>query len=188
MAFRIEKLTLKSQEAVQGAQQIARERGHQRLEPMHLLAALLDPDQSVIRSLLNQVGVNPGQLLKAVEEGLGVLPKVAGAESTVGPELSRTLDAAQDEADAMKDQFVSVEHLLLGVLKIKSKAQTLLEALGVQSKDVQLAMQKVRGGQRVTDQNPDDKYQALEKYGRDLVELARRGKIDPVIGVQTIQS
>ena len=182
MAFRIEKLTLKSQEAVQGAQQIARERGHQRLEPMHLLAALLDPDQSVIRSLLNQVGVNPGQLLKAVEEGLGVLPKVAGAESTVGPELSRTLDAAQDEADAMKDQFVSVEHLLLGVLKIKSKAQTLLEALGVQSKDVQLAMQKVRGGQRVTDQNPDDKYQALEKYGRDLVELARRGKIDPVIG------
>jgi ATP-dependent Clp protease ATP-binding subunit ClpB len=182
MAFRFERLTLKSQEAVQGAQRIAQERGHQRLEPMHLLAALLDPDQSVIRSLLNQLGVNPGQLLKAVEEGLNSLPKVTGAETTLGPDLSRSLDAAQEQADAMKDEFVSVEHLLLGLLKVNSKARSLLEALGVQANDLLQAMQKVRGGQRVTDQNPDDKYQALEKYGRDLVELARQGKIDPVIG------
>jgi ATP-dependent Clp protease ATP-binding subunit ClpB len=182
MAFRFEKLTLKSQEALQAAQQVARDRGHQRLEPMHLLAALLSPEQSVIRSLLGQLGVNPAQLSKAAEEGLNALPKVSGAETTLGPELSRVLDAAQDEADRMKDQFVSVEHMLLGLAKLKSRAQALLEAVGVHEKDVSQALQKVRGGQRVTDQSPEDKYQALERYGKDLVELARAGKMDPVIG------
>ncbi|MDR3638260.1 MAG: ATP-dependent chaperone ClpB [Isosphaeraceae bacterium] len=182
MAFRFDQLTLKSQEAIQAAQGLARDRGHQRLEPMHLLAALLDPEQAVIRSLLTQLGVNPAQLLKAAEEGLNSLPKVSGAETTLGPDLSRVLDQAQDEATRMKDQYVSVEHLLLGLTKVKSKAQDLLTALGVTEKDVLQALQKVRGGQRVTDQNPDDKYQALERYGRDLVELARKGKMDPVIG------
>jgi ATP-dependent Clp protease ATP-binding subunit ClpB len=149
---------------------------------MHLLAALLDPEQTVIRALLSQLGVNPAQLLKAAEEGLGALPKVSGAETTLGPDLSRVLDLAQDEADRMKDQYVSAEHLLLALTRHKSKAQALLEALGVTANDVLQALQRVRGGQRVTDPNPEDKYQALEKYGRDLVELARRGKIDPVIG------
>ena len=92
------------------------------------------------------------------------------------------LDAAQAEAERMKDQYVSVEHLLLGLVKVKSRAQQLLDALGVNEKEILQALQKVRGGQTVTDQNPDDKYQALERYGRDLVELARRGKMDPVIG------
>ncbi|MFO0908422.1 MAG: ATP-dependent chaperone ClpB [Isosphaeraceae bacterium] len=182
MAFRFDKLTLKSQEAVQKAQQIARDRGHQRLEPMHLLSALLDSEQAVIRSLLAQLGVNPSQLQKAAEEGLNALPKVSGGEATLSSDLSRVLDLAQDEADRMKDQFVSVEHLLLGLLKVKSKAQGLLEALGLNEKDIFQSLQKVRGGQSVSDQNPEDKYQALEKYGRDLVELARQGKIDPVIG------
>src|SRR5262249_27466634 len=162
------------------AQEIARERGHQRLEPMHLLAALLDPEQSVIRSLLTQLGVNPAQLLRAAEEGLNALPKVSGAETTVGSDLARVLDAAHDEADRMKDQYVSVEHLLLALTKVKGKAGELLGALGLTEKEVLQALQRVRGGQRVTDQNPDDKYQALERYGRDLVELARQGKIDPV--------
>jgi ATP-dependent Clp protease ATP-binding subunit ClpB len=182
MAFKFEKLTLKSQEAVQRAQEIARERGHQRLEPMHLLVALLDPEQTVVRALLAQLGVNPAQVLKAAEEGLSSLPKVSGGEATVGPELARVLDAAQAEADRMKDDYVSVEHLLLAIAKVKSKASDLLGALGLNEKDILQALQKVRGGQRVTDQNPDDKYQALEKYGRDLVELARQGKMDPVIG------
>jgi ATP-dependent Clp protease ATP-binding subunit ClpB len=182
MAFRFEKLTLKSQEAVQRAQEIARERGHQRLEPMHLLVALLDPEQRVVRSLLGQLGVNPAQLLKASEDGLEALPRVSGGETTLGPDLARVLDQAQDEADRMKDQFVSVEHLLLGLAKVKSKAHDLLDVLGVNDKDLLQALQKVRGSHRVTDQNPDVKYQALEKYGRDLVELARLGKMDPVIG------
>jgi len=184
MAFRFEKLTLKSQEAVQKAQELARDRGQQRLEPMHLLAALLDPDQAVVRALLTQLGANPAQLLRAAEEGINALPKVSGGGGDValGPDLSRVLDTAQAEADRMKDQFVSVEHLLLGLAKVKGRAQDVLAAVGVQEKDILQALQKVRGGQRVTDQNPDDKYQALERYGRDLVELARKGKMDPVIG------
>ena len=182
MAFRFEQFTLKSQEAVQKAQGVARDRGHQRLEPMHLLVALLDPDQSVVRSLLSQLGINPAQVLRAAEEGLNSLPKVTGGEATLGSDLTRIFDLASEEAARMKDQYVSVEHLLLALTKVKSKAQDLLAALGVTERELLQAIQKVRGGQQVTDQNPDDKYQALEKYGRDLVDLARRGKMDPVIG------
>jgi ATP-dependent Clp protease ATP-binding subunit ClpB len=182
MAFRFEQLTLKSQEAVQQAQSLAQERGHPRLEPMHLLAALLSPEQQVVRSLLSQLGVNPAQILKAAEEGLSVFPKTSGGELTIAPELSQVFEAAQAEAGRMKDQYVSVEHLLLALLKVKSRVQTLLTALGISEADLLQALQKVRGGQRVTDPSPEDKYQALERYGRDLVESARKGKIDPVIG------
>jgi ATP-dependent Clp protease ATP-binding subunit ClpB len=183
MAFRFDKLTHRSQEAVQKAQDLARGRGHQRLEPMHLLAALLDPEQAVVRSLLNQLGVEPARLLRAAEEGLNALPKVSGGEVSIGPDLQRVFDQAQAEADRLKDQYVSVEHLLLGLLKVKgTRAQGLLEALGVTEADVLKSLQKIRGSQRVEDQNAEDKYQALEKYGRDLVEIARSGKMDPVIG------
>src|SRR5436309_1074943 len=98
MAFRFEQLTMKSQEAVQAAQALARERGQQRLEPMHLMAALLDPDQGVVRALLTQLGVNPAQVLRAAEEGLNALPKVSGGEMTLGPDLNRVFDQAQAEA------------------------------------------------------------------------------------------
>ncbi|MDE2507035.1 MAG: AAA family ATPase, partial [Planctomycetota bacterium] len=182
MAWRFEKLTHKSQEALQNAQGIARDRGHQRLEPMHLLVALLDPDQTVMQSVLARLGATPDRLRKAAEEGLNALPKVSGGETSLGPDLAQVLDRAQDEADRMKDEYVSVEHMLLGLTKVKSKAQALLEALGVNEKSVLAALQEVRGGQRVVDQNPDDKYQSLERYGRDLVEAARKGKMDPVIG------
>ncbi len=182
MAFRFEQLTLKSQEAVQQAQTLAQERGHPRLEPMHLLVALLHPDQQVVRSLLSQLGVNPAQLQKAAEEGLSIFPKTSGGELTLSPELNQVLEAAQAESERMKDQYVSVEHLLLALLKVKTRVQTLLGALGISEKDLLQALQKVRGGQRVTDQTPEEKYQALERYGRDLVELARNSKIDPVIG------
>ncbi|OJW19524.1 MAG: ATP-dependent chaperone ClpB [Planctomycetales bacterium 71-10] len=182
MAFRFDKLTLKSQEALQGAQALAAERSHQRLEPMHLLAALLDPNQQVVRALFTQLGVNPAQVLKAAQQGLDALPRVTGGEVSIGPDLAQVLEAAQAEADRMKDQYVSVEHLLLGLAKVKSKTQALLESLGVTAPEVLKALQKVRGGQSVTDQNPDDKYQALERYGRDLVEAVRKGKMDPVIG------
>jgi ATP-dependent Clp protease ATP-binding subunit ClpB len=182
MAFRFERLTLKSQEAVQQAQTLAQERGHPRLEAMHLLVALLNPEQQVVRSLLSQLGVNPDQILKAAEEGLNVFPKTSGGELTISPELSQVFDAAQADADRMKDQYVSVEHLLLGLAKVKTRAQALLGALGIGEKEILQALQKVRGGQRVTDQTPEDKYQALERYGRDLVALAKNDKIDPVIG------
>jgi ATP-dependent Clp protease ATP-binding subunit ClpB len=184
MAFRFDRLTLKSQEAVQAAQSLARDRGHQRIEPMHLLAALLDPEQQTVRELLTKLGVNPARVLRAAEAGLNALPKVTGGEQYYGPDLVAVLDTAAAEAERMKDQYVSVEHLLLGLVKVKSKAQELLEAeaLGINEEKILRALQEVRGGQTVTDQNPDDKYQALERYGRDLVELARNGKMDPVIG------
>ncbi|WP_165070903.1 ATP-dependent chaperone ClpB [Paludisphaera rhizosphaerae] len=182
MAFRFDKLTLKSQEALQAAQALASERSHQRLEPMHLLAALLDPNQQVVRALFTQLGVNPAQVLKAAQSGLDALPRVTGGEISIGPDLAAVLESAQAEADRMKDQYVSVEHLLLGLAKVKSKTQALLDSLGVSAPEILKALQKVRGGQTVTDQNPDDKYQALERYGRDLVEAVRKGKMDPVIG------
>ncbi len=184
MAFRMDRLTLKSQEAVRRADELARDRGHQRLEPMHLLAGLLAPDQTVVRSLLAQLGVDSGRLLRAAEEGLNSLPKVSGTsgEVSLGPDLQKVFDRAQSEADRLKDQYVSVEHLMLGLLNVASKAQGLLGALGVTEADVLKALQKIRGGQRVTDPNAEDKYQALEKFGRDLVEAARSGKMDPVIG------
>ena len=144
--------------------------------------ALLQPEQQVVRSLLTQLGVNPDQIQRAAEEGLNVFPKTSGGELSISPELGQVFDAAQAEAERMKDQYVSVEHLLLGLAKVKTRAQTLLGALGIGEKEVLQALQKVRGGQRVTDQTPEDKYQALERYGRDLVELARKGKMDPVIG------
>ncbi len=182
MAFRFEKLTLKSQEALRRAQEVAQEHGHQRLEPMHLLVALLDPDQAVVRSLLSQLGANPAQILKAAEAGLDSFPKVSGGDLKLGGEMNQVFDAAQAEADRLKDDYVSVEHLLLGLTKVKGRVQDILSAVGVNEKDILQAMQKVRGSQRVTDQNPEDKYQALEKYGRDLVAIARSGKMDPVIG------
>src|SRR5271170_3722824 len=120
MAFRFDKLTHRSQEAVQKAQDLARDKGHQRLEPMHLLTALLEPDQAVIRSLLNQLGVESARLLRAAEEGLNSLPKVSGGgELTVGPDLQKVFEQSQSEADRLKDQYISVEHLLLGLLKAK---------------------------------------------------------------------
>jgi ATP-dependent Clp protease ATP-binding subunit ClpB len=182
MPFRFDKLTLKGQEAVQRAQEIARERQNQRLEPMHLLAALLDPEQTVVRALLGQMGANPDQIQRAAEQGLGALPKVTGGEMTLGPDLQRVLDEAQTEADRLRDEYVSVEHLLIGLAKVKGRAQDVLAAVGITPEALLKAMQRVRGSQRVTDPNAEDKYQALEKYGRDLVELARRGKMDPVIG------
>ncbi|HEY2155598.1 MAG TPA: Clp protease N-terminal domain-containing protein [Isosphaeraceae bacterium] len=182
MPFRPEKLTLKSQEAVQTAQELASNRGHQRVEPMHLLAALLDSNEPVIRDLLKQLGVEPDRIARAAEEGLKALPKVSGGEMHISPELGKVLEAAQAEAEAMGDEYVTVEHLLLGLTKVKSRAQELLAALGVGERDVRQAVPKMRGGRKVTDQNPEDKYKALEKYGRDLVELARESKMDPVIG------
>jgi ATP-dependent Clp protease ATP-binding subunit ClpB len=182
MAFRFEKLTHKAQQAVQRAQEVAKGRQNQRIEPIHLLAALLEEEQTVVRSLLSQMGVSPETIRRAADQGLDALPKVTGGEMSIGPELGRVLDEASAEAERMKDEFVSVEHLLLGLARVKSRAQELLGAVGVNPEAVLQAMRTVRGAHRVTDQGAEDRYQALEKYGRDLVELARQGKIDPVIG------
>ncbi|MDZ7617771.1 MAG: AAA family ATPase, partial [Patescibacteria group bacterium] len=183
MAFRFEKLTIKAQEAVAAAQATASDRGHPEIDPLHLLAALVQDRQGVASRILERIGVHRAQLEKIVEAELGHFAKVSGG---AGPHANQSfqnvLEAAQREADGMKDQFVSVEHLLLALAKVESKARRVLELNAVSDQQILQAMQAVRGSARVTDQNPEEKFQALERYGIDLVEKARQGKLDPVIG------
>lgn len=184
MAFRFEKLTVKAQEAVQRAQQTAEDFGQQEIKPLHLLKALLDEEQGVVKPLIQKIGANLPQLQKMVDDEIQRLPKVTGVASQVGlgQSLLQVFQAAQDRADQMQDNFVSTEHLLLAFTTVDDQAKRLLELNGIEEDDVLSALQAVRGGQRVTDQSPEEKYQSLEQYGKDLVQLARQGKIDPVIG------
>ena len=183
MAFRFDKLTQKAQEAVQRAQEIAADAGNPQIESLHLLAALVDEQEGIVRPLFDAIGVNQQQLRQMITAELSHLPKASGgAPPQLGGELTRVLDGAQQAATEMKDDFVSTEHLLLSLARTKSKAQDTLKLNAVSEKDLLAAMQKVRGSARVTDQNPEGKFQALEKYGIDLVERAAQGKLDPVIG------
>jgi ATP-dependent Clp protease ATP-binding subunit ClpB len=184
MAFRFDKLTVKAQEAVQHAQQLAEDRGQQQLLPLHLLKALLDEEQGIVRPLIQKIGANQAQLNSIVENELARLPKVSGGGTQVGASqaVMKVFEKAQALADGMKDAFVSTEHLLLALTTIDDQVKRLLELNGIEESDVLSALKGVRGGQQVSDQNPEDKYQALQRYGHDLVALARQGKIDPVIG------
>ena len=183
MAFRFDKLTLKAQEAVQRAQELAADAGNPQIEPLHLLAALVDETDGVVRPLLDAIGVKHSQLRQMAQAELSHLPKASGgAPPGIGAELTKVLDDAAQAASEMKDDFVSTEHLLLALVRTKSKAQNTLKMNSVSEKDVLAALQRVRGSSRVTDQSPEGKYQALEKYGIDLVTRAELGKLDPVIG------
>ncbi|MGA2618160.1 MAG: ATP-dependent chaperone ClpB [Thermoguttaceae bacterium] len=183
MPFRFDKLTIKGQEAVAGAQGLAAEAGHAQVEPLHLLQALLREGDGVIGPLLERIGVNRRQLEGIVDSEVGRLPKVSGgAPPQVSAELGRVLETAQREADAMKDEFVSTEHLLLALCRTDSQAKGVLKLHAVTDKEVLQALQTIRGSTRVTDQNPEAKFQALERYGIDLIDRARQGKLDPVIG------
>ena len=183
MAFRFDKLTLKAQEAVQRAQELAADAGNPQIESLHLLSALLDESEGIVRPILAQIGVNQSQLRQMVSAELAHLPKASGGSPPgLSSDLSRVLDGAQQAAAELKDEFVSVEHLLLALVRTKGKAQDTLKLNAVGEKEILAAMQKVRGSSRVTDQTPEDKFQALEKYGIDLVERAEKGKLDPVIG------
>jgi ATP-dependent Clp protease ATP-binding subunit ClpB len=183
MPFRYEKLTIKGQEAVANAQSLATDQGHSQIEPLHLLEALLNETDGVVAPLLEKIGANRGQLEGIVRSELQRLPKVSGGSPPQpSNELVRVLEASQHEADAMKDEFVSTEHLLLALTKVDSKAKNILKLNALTDKELLQAMQAVRGSQRVTDQNPEAKFQALERYGIDLIDRARQGKLDPVIG------
>jgi ATP-dependent Clp protease ATP-binding subunit ClpB len=185
MAIRWDKFTVKSQEAVQSASALAAESGNPEVLPIHLLAALLEDKEGIIVPLLQKVGVPTEQLLSRVSQVLGTLPKVSG--SGTQPALSnaaqKVIDRAFKEAQNFKDDYVSTEHLLLALSQEKADpAQLALAAVGATHDAILRGLTSVRGSQRVTDQNPEAKYQALEKYAKDLTELARRGKLDPVIG------
>ncbi|MBT4863668.1 MAG: ATP-dependent chaperone ClpB [Planctomycetaceae bacterium] len=187
MSFRLDKLTVKAQEAVQRAQQTAQDSGHSELAALHLLQSLLGEEQGVIRPLLDKIGANVNQLRSTIDSELGRLPKVSGGgiQVSASPAFMQVLENSQQQADRMQDEFVSTEHLLLALTHIDDQAKRLLELAGVEEEDVLTALKSIRGGQTITDQNPEDKYQALQRYGHDLVELARKGKIDPVIGRDT---
>ncbi len=185
MAIRFDKLTVKAQEALQAAGGLAEEYGQASIEPMHLLAALLADTEGVVAPVLQRLGVQPAALLQQAQQTLQNMPSVqgGGVERGIGPALRKVLEAAFRQAGKFKDEYVSAEHLLLGILDQKDEpAQALLTRAGISSDRVLQALMQVRGSQRVTDPNPEAKYQALQRYARDLTELATQGKLDPVIG------
>ena len=185
MAFNFNKLTVKAQEVVQTAIEIAQNYSNQVLEPEHLLAALIQEQGNIADTIIQKAGGNINQIKLKINALLEGLPKVSGAgvgNQQMSNNMAKLLDAATAEAKNLKDEFVSTEHLLLALTKNDGKAGQLLKDNGVSHDEVLAALKDVRGNQRVTSQNPEDTYQSLQKYGRDLNELARSGKLDPVIG------
>jgi ATP-dependent Clp protease ATP-binding subunit ClpB len=183
--IRPEKMTIKTQEALAGAQELASRQGNAAIEPEHLLAALLAQEGGVVTPLLQKVGAASAAIQAQVDTSLKKLPQASGAtmQLHVSSALQHLLDTAQKEADAMKDEFVSTEHLLLGLVGEKGcDAARILAEAGVTRQALLAALKEMRGEERITDQNPEEKYQALAKYARDLTDLARQGKLDPVIG------
>ncbi|TAE46128.1 MAG: ATP-dependent chaperone ClpB [Bacteroidetes bacterium] len=176
--------TLKAQEAVQKAISIAKENRQQTVEGPHLLRSLLELEEGIAPFILKKLGVNLDFLTQKTQEQIEKTPKVTGASGGqyFSNEMHETLEMANQEAGRMGDEFVSLEHLLLATLKSKGAASLLLKEQGVTEKNLEKVLQEVRGGQRITDQNPEAKYNALQKYARNLNEMARKGKLDPVIG------
>ncbi|WP_020374678.1 ATP-dependent chaperone ClpB [Sulfobacillus thermosulfidooxidans] len=183
--MRLDKLTVKSQEALSEAQNIARDQQNQEIAPEHLLAALLAQPDGIVRPLIEKVGIPLAALEQAVQREIAKLPKVSGTQpgAYLSQSLTRIIDNAEKEADALKDEYISTEHLLLAMVEQpETVAGRILRDYGLKRESVLMALRDVRGQARVTDQNPEEKYQALAKYSKDLTDLARKGKLDPVIG------
>jgi ATP-dependent Clp protease ATP-binding subunit ClpB len=185
MAFNFNRLTVKAQEIVQSAIEIAQNYNNQILEPEHILAAIVQESGNIAETIIKKTGGNFNAIKIKINELLEKLPKVSGTglgNQQMSGALAKLFDNAADEAKNLKDEYVSTEHLLLALANDPGKAGQLLRDNGITYNEVLAALKTVRGTQRVTSQNPEDTYQALEKYGRDLNELARQGKLDPVIG------
>src|SRR6195256_1764298 len=185
MPIRWDKFTVKAQEAVQRANDLASEHGNPELLPVHLLAALLEDKEGIVPPVLEKVGAGPQAVLGDLYRELEKMPKVSGgaAQATLSNQANKLLEQAFKEAANFKDEYVSTEHLLLAITHLKQDvAQQILVRTGATYDAILKALTSIRGSQKVTDQNPEAKYQALERYARDLTEQARRGKLDPVIG------
>ncbi|HWW08938.1 MAG TPA: ATP-dependent chaperone ClpB [Candidatus Acidoferrales bacterium] len=182
--MRLDRFTERSQEALAAAQQAAQQLQHAAVEPEHLLLALLEQDDGLVPGLLRRAEVPPETLGARIRAWLENRPKqIGGGEAQISPALRAVLMSAFEEMNRLKDEYVSTEHLLLGIIaQPQGEASTLLRQAGATADRIYATLESVRGSQRVTDPNPEDKYQALEKYGRDLTDEARRGKLDPVIG------
>ncbi|MGB9432881.1 MAG: Clp protease N-terminal domain-containing protein, partial [Candidatus Acidiferrum sp.] len=182
--LRFDKMTVKAQEALQQAQEIASRHENQSVEPIHLLQALVEQQDGVVPSLLARLGIRAEMLAQDNEREIGRLPKVQGfAQQHLGRALNDVLESSFDEATKFKDEYVSTEHLFLAIAGAdRDPAGKLLKKHGASHEAILQALAGVRGSQRVTSQNPETTYAALEKYARDLTDLARRSKLDPVIG------
>jgi len=184
MAINFDKLTVKAQEALQEAQREAENRSHQSIETEHLLKILLDQEGGVVRPIVEKIGADIAEIGSRLEDALNKLPKVEGlVQVYVGPRLNKLFNAALKEAEGLKDEYISTEHLFLAMFSDPGDSiASLLTASGLDRGRILESLKSVRGSHRVTDQNPEERYQALLRYGRDLTESARKGKIDPVIG------
>ena len=183
MTFQFDKLTNKSQSLLLDAESRAGKRRNPEISPLHLLDAMLDESDGIMRPLLDAMGVDVSKLKGLTSSELDRLPSaVGGSKANISNELQKSLDEASDSAKTLGDEYVSTEHLVLGLSQVEGKAQSLLRLMGVTSKEVEAAMKKMRGSARVTDRNAEDKYQALKRFGIDLTSLAVEGKLDPVIG------
>ena len=175
--MRLDRFTIKAQEGVTGAQRIATENDNQEITPEHLLAALLGQDEGIVVPILKKVGADPEPIRRDLAAAIEKIPKVYGASEAGGymsQDLKRAIDSAFKEMERLRDEFVSTEHLLVGIVDIGSKAGEILADHGVTKDNVYKALVEIRGTQRVTDQAPEDKYQALQRFARDLTDLARR--------------
>src|SRR5437764_13356977 len=180
--MRLDKFTLRGQEAIPAAIELAERKQNQQVEPEHLLCAMLDQPEGIIRPLLGKLGANVQVIKNDCEAAVGRFPRVQGGQQYFSPRLSQIFTAAQKRAEKMQDEFVSTEHLLLAVVDEKDgQAGKILRQHGVNGDDLLKAIEQTRGGARITDQNAEQNYQALSKYARDLTDLARQGKLDPGI-------
>ena len=180
--MRLDKFTIKTQDAIRAAQERAESLETPLIEPEHLLGALLTQEDGVVSPLLRKLGTSPEPLLSGLQEHFASLPKVHGGQLSVSPRLDTVLREAQKEADSFKDEYVSTEHVLLALAGDQGAAGKLLRSHGADRSSILKVLASIRGTQRVTDPNPEDRYEALKRYARDLTDLARRGKLDPVIG------
>ncbi len=184
--MRMDRFTIKAQEALQQAQSRAEQNQNQEIEPEHLLLALAEQQDGIVQPMVKKIGANLSLLQSRLQDRIQTFPQVsgtAGAGSYVSPRLKTVMDKAEKEAEKLKDEFISVEHLLLSMIEAKDlEVGRILKSLGIQKDAILKALQDLRGNQRITDQNPEDKFQVLEKYTKDLTALSRRGKLDPVIG------
>ncbi|MBI4822684.1 MAG: ATP-dependent chaperone ClpB [Nitrospirae bacterium] len=184
--MRFEKLTIKSQEALEEAQRLAEKLGNQELQPEHLLMGILKDSSGVVSQIIGRLGVDPNNLKKDISELMERFPKVSGAtplgQIYISPSLKEVFESAETEAEHLTDEYISVEHLLLSIIEQTGRLSELLKRYGITGDKVRSSTKEIRGTQRVTDQSPEEKYQALSRYSRDLTELARKGKLDPVIG------
>ncbi|MFV0388945.1 MAG: ATP-dependent chaperone ClpB [Pyrinomonadaceae bacterium] len=181
--MRFDRFTIRGQEAVQNSIGVAQKNENQQVEPEHLLLAMLEQEQSVVRPILGKVGANRGQLEADLEAAIAKFPKVTGAQQYFSSRINTIFAEAQKIAEKMEDEYVSTEHLLIATASEKDgDAGRILRGLGVTADDVKKAVEELRGGSKITDQNAEENFQALEKYAQDLTDLARRGKLDPVIG------